>query len=458
MKKQINIYPKRSTFKFFLFVFALISTQVLFAQQTIWTALQKQGYDARSIAAGVDGTQTSFNLKRETKDPVKIDYSGHYFDLVLPTTLHRQYLRFQARGGDGITIYNGKDLNGGQGAFLDAIFPIGGGGIPAGSKIRFLVGGKGGDQSAGGGGTGVVYQAKGTSEWKLLMVAGGGGGAGGNTAGSPGELGTAGGQGGLYSSNYGGTNGSDGATRDDGGKPGKGILSAYHNNEPVGSKGNSWGFGGGGDKDFSGYHSVGGGGGGYSGGSAGADGGSSKDGGGGGGGGSYINDAMAINKAMVKNGTTSDSKDGYITFEFTDLSFINPVSIRPYVNHYRCLDNSAGSNTNFNNIQLWLCQDGNQNQAWSFDGTTIKWNPHPDKCLDLDHSITTNGNNIQLFACNDTEAQRWTYDKQTMQIRSGIDPDKCIDVSGGGTANGTNIQIWDCQDGNTNQQFIFKQM
>ena len=131
-----------------------------------------------------------------------VNYTGGHEDWVIPEGISE--ITFTAKGGDGgygrIATYvctfwddyfvNDCKGNGGQGATVVATFSvgIGEGQIPQGAIIRTVVGGAGQSRNdnicggtsyefgGGGGGTGVLYQAIGSEDWELLLVAGAGGG------------------------------------------------------------------------------------------------------------------------------------------------------------------------------------------------------------------------------------------------------------------------------------------
>ena len=218
--------------------------------------------------------------------------------------------------------------------------------------MRVIIGKKGATRTGqttsgcqGGGGTAVFVKKPNDTNWYLLMVAGGGGGAYSDccTDKNPGKQAKTsenGSSGNGFKGGDGGKDGFCGGAYEDPlngfnftkpansstyvGGPGAGAFGCDKaswpngNNDteslPTGTKGFSesdsegtWGFGGGGASGTSG-----GGGGGYSGGGYGSAYNS------GGGGGSYINSSMVIEKVLTANGTTSDTKDGYVKYKFTN--------------------------------------------------------------------------------------------------------------------------------------------
>jgi hypothetical protein len=132
-----------------------------------------------------------------------VNYSGTFYDFQVPNDLTLSQLVLSIRGGDGgyariddddpifgIDI-NTCRSNGGQGAYVSAVFNIGPGvgEIPYGSIIRFIIGESGNSYNknitwgtdftygGGGGGSAILFRAPGSSDWEILEVAGGGGGA-----------------------------------------------------------------------------------------------------------------------------------------------------------------------------------------------------------------------------------------------------------------------------------------
>ena len=127
-----------------------------------------------------------------------VNYNGTYQDFIVPGNAARIILNLKGGDGgkarvrysDGLAITNTCNADGGEGATVAATFAVGNGAgkIPAGSTIRFIVGGVGesgntnntfaGWQTGGGGGaTGILYKAPGMSNFEPLAIAGGGGGA-----------------------------------------------------------------------------------------------------------------------------------------------------------------------------------------------------------------------------------------------------------------------------------------
>jgi len=283
-------------------------------------------------------------------------------------------------GGDGGDANAGTNCyhNGGKGARIKGSFIITSASCASGiftmqpgGILRFIRGRKGTNgtedgqdfpRGFGGGGSAVLYQAPGTSNWLILLVAGAGGGAhadrgqigldcfggggfsasltengtngGGTYGGQGGSNGNGGKAGGLIPGDGGGGGGAF-SGGGDGSIPGLGGKQGFENGGSGGViyigavlfyGGN--GFGGGGAKNI-----AGGGGGGYSGG-----GGGSRDGyGAGGGGGSFVSPGAFNVEKMVMIGT--DLSDGGSVRISTSAGSNIIAPTRIFVN-----DNATGSN------------------------------------------------------------------------------------------------------------------
>ncbi|WP_422105423.1 BspA family leucine-rich repeat surface protein [Winogradskyella sp.] len=268
-----------------------------------------------------------------------------------------EILTFKIRGGDGgFAKVSDCVSGGGNGAIVEFTLTVGYGTneIPPGTKLRFIVGGKGTDQDrgdvsnvgargSGGGGTAVLAKLNDIpSDWEIIAVAGGGGGAYRGNAlgfcvddqdGQGGRSTTSGGSGHGTYGGVGGTNGEGGTGGGDstfgftdyagggGGAFSKGTgnnMVFGDNGDPMGgekglpsggdggwrsspSQNGGWGFGGGGAGD-----QGGGGGGGYSGGG----GGSELNNGGGGG--SYLNSTYTSNSSIAQGNHDSNTEHGWI--------------------------------------------------------------------------------------------------------------------------------------------------
>ncbi|MCB9306102.1 MAG: RICIN domain-containing protein [Lewinellaceae bacterium] len=399
----------------------------------------------------------------------KIESSGTPEEFRVPDNPDFKYLFLQAEGADGgqrhVKEIDGATrfrVAGGSGATITAIFEIGTGAdmIPPGATLRFIIGsqgetytGQGQTGSGGGGGTGILFRKPNDPDWHMLVVAGGGGGAYSNCCtekweGRQAETGENGGMG--------------GGDQYPGGTDGKNGWGYYNNTYGLGYR-NSWnatnsnadmklpntsalpkgygsgygfGFGGGGEHYSHNLVFSGGGGGGYSGGG----GGSNRHAGGGGG--SYVNPDMVRSEFRKANGTTTDTEDGFATYQFTNISDLYHT-IQFTHNTGQCLDDADGRTAVGTNIRVRSC-NGQNSQGWAFDGFVIKLEKDLDKCIDLDYSRTANGTNIQLWTCSSTQGQRWIYDGISKTIRSLVDQNKCLDVVIPDASSGSNVQLWDC--------------
>ncbi len=296
----------------------------------------------------------------------KLHYSGNYVDLKIPENTTFTHVEFSVAGGNGGKVYNLTEcstIEGGRGALVKGVFTLGNsvGNIPKGRVLRFVVGGKGEDNSgAGGGGGGGGSGIMDVANNRILVVAGGGGGSSAHSsifgcydyAGKNASLttsGTSGGSGGNHTF-AGGTNGNGGectgATPYGGGGGGafghalglNGVNYDIGGDEGTWGGGaggtaqsgsytvrkGGWGFGGGGagfsNSSISGYslNGAGGGGGGYSGGGAGNYGDRR-----GGGGGSYVETDSYSEFFQIKDG--NDTENGYVSYRFLNANDCNPT-------------------------------------------------------------------------------------------------------------------------------------
>ena len=284
----------------------------------------------------------------------RISYNGTYQDFKIPDDFVG-VIYFRMFGGDGGFADAQEDgsclFKGGAGAevYQELIVGDGDNEIPAGTTIRFIIGGKGESQGTnggtaivwyaggGGGGTGILaqfYEPNQGNYWLILSAAGGGGGGyakvflgcsgesshggsgvttrngenvddhEGGVHGSGGECSTdkkSGSGGGAFTDGYGAKDEED---------VGKAGWVGFGGGGPLGGKGGTssqdaakkggFGFGGGGVG-----HEAGGGGGGYSGGAADSY---------GGGGGSYVEEHYSVNHYLKEHPTTSDVKDGFVLY------------------------------------------------------------------------------------------------------------------------------------------------
>ena len=428
--------------------------------------------------------ESGTDITMETDGLRRIGATGQPEDFMVPFSGYK-YLTIYTEGADG-----GKKevkeawgttrftVNGGSGATIVGTYEIGTGDkqIPPGSFLRFFVGRKGPTRTgqttagcAGGGGTGVFVKRVDHPEWYLLQVSGGGGGAysnccGGKEEGRSAETSRDGGKGGGNNGGNGGTNGMNGETKLGGGG-GYGVFDSGcmwkgGDSDPTilpeladgdysylnqGGDNPQFGLGQSGSADIAGS-----GGGGYSGGGSGT--GYQA----GGGGGSYLNtEQMAIhNIVKIKNGTTLDTEDGYILYQFSNSIPDNAIHFAYNTN--KCIDDNHSSTSNGNNIQSYTC-NGSDAQKWYFNplDRTIHSKLNTAKCIDLSGGNTSNGANIQLWDCVSGNAnQFWVYNGLYKTIHSGVNSDKCFDAANGSaTTSNVNLQLWDCKYTNNNQKW-----
>jgi Ricin-type beta-trefoil lectin domain len=128
------------------------------------------------------------------------------------------------------------------------------------------------------------------------------------------------------------------------------------------------------------------------------------------------NNAMDLPGGNLSNGqqfqTWSRHGSENQLFEFDNGS--NQIKIRG-----KCLDLSAGSESNGNKIQIWDCQNGNQNQRFFFDGLYLKLWKNPNKCIDSNGGSSI-GAKIQIWDCNGTSGQRWVAGKNNFGTPFGV--------------------------------------
>lgn len=118
-----------------------------------------------------------------------------------------------------------------------------------------------------------------------------------------------------------------------------------------------------------------------------------------------------------------------------------------------CLDNTSGSATNNNKIELWTCNNGTA-QQWRpygynyLDGPL--YNAATGKCLDL------NGTNVVLYACTTNKAnQHWQWSTTGGLTRLyNVGANKCLDFAS--ATNGLAAAVKTCTGGTT-QQFVSAQ-
>jgi len=121
----------------------------------------------------------------------------------------------------------------------------------------------------------------------------------------------------------------------------------------------------------------------------------------------------------------------------------------------KCMDVAGGKT----NLQMWDCDDATEDNIRFIVPTEgsgqIRRASDISKCLDVASGGTENGNNIVIWECVDgNQNQQFTVPHSgTGNILWTLHPNKCLDVSGGGTDNGVNVQLWDCNKEEPKQQW-----
>ncbi|MDH6121767.1 hypothetical protein ABH930_002954 [Kitasatospora sp. GAS204A] len=113
----------------------------------------------------------------------------------------------------------------------------------------------------------------------------------------------------------------------------------------------------------------------------------------------------------------------------------------------KCLDDSGAGTADGNQIILWHC-DGGANQNWTLPGDgTIRT---LGKCLDAGGGGTAAGTYADLYTCDGQARQQWTGGNGTLvNPVSGL----CLDVFGGSSSDGTRIDLWTCGSAQANQRW-----
>ncbi|MFG3133198.1 ThuA domain-containing protein [Streptomyces tendae] len=110
----------------------------------------------------------------------------------------------------------------------------------------------------------------------------------------------------------------------------------------------------------------------------------------------------------------------------------------------KCVDVNGQSSTNGAKVQLWGCNNGD-NQKWTATGATLR---SMGKCLDVDAWGTANGTKVQLWDCHGGANQDWSVQSDGTIRNRGI----CLDTIGGSAADGTQLIINQC-DGRASQKW-----
>jgi len=131
------------------------------------------------------------------------------------------------------------------------------------------------------------------------------------------------------------------------------------------------------------------------------------------------------------------------------------VTVRPLHKTNYCIDQPAGTLSNFVQLQATFCEAGNKNQRLVYDRTTqqIKVTNNGVKCLDVYAFGSTDGSKVSIYDCNSEQNQKFLFNAADRSFRPMHAPNMCLDVppTGGG---GELLRIWTC-NGAANQQFNF---
>lgn len=119
----------------------------------------------------------------------------------------------------------------------------------------------------------------------------------------------------------------------------------------------------------------------------------------------------------------------------------------------KCIDNRNGSSLNGNSIQIWECNN-NQNQGWRDNDSRTGYyafrNAGVDKCID---AYRGSQQYVVLWTCDGSRDQsfivrRPTNSTEIYQFESTRWPGNCLDVRYNSTANGALIWLYPCHTGN----------
>lgn len=169
--------------------------------------------------------------------------------------------------------------------------------------------------------------------------------------------------------------------------------------------------------------------------------------------GKRIESAHAVHKRLVAWTVTMLSVVLVVVFGPAGSAAANPFGHQyARVDTNKCIDNRNGSSLNGNSIQIWECNN-NQNQGWQDNGTPDGYyafrNAGVGKCIDAYRGTqqyvvlwTCDGSSDQTFKVN-----RDRYDLEKYQFESTRWPGNCLDVRYNSTANGALIWLYPCHNG-----------
>ena len=139
----------------------------------------------------------------------------------------------------------------------------------------------------------------------------------------------------------------------------------------------------------------------------------------------------------------------YLTFGSSGIS--GSHTLAPQCATGSRLDDTGGSTTNGNKLQIWAATGG-PNQAWTFTnigGSNYTLQVNGAFCLDS-AGATTSGTAATIWSCESGNAnQSWTVTPVTggdtvKDANAGL----CLDVTAAGTANGTVVETYTCNGTN----------
>ncbi len=133
------------------------------------------------------------------------------------------------------------------------------------------------------------------------------------------------------------------------------------------------------------------------------------------------------------------------------ISTSQVYTLRSAVDSGHTIDVSAGASDNGTNIQLYQSNNTDA-QKFTFeknsDNTYTIKNRNSDKVLDVSGGVMDNGTNIQQYEQNNTCAQKWHVTKENgyYKIASACNNKYVLDLSAGIAKDGANIQLYRSND------------
>lgn len=122
-----------------------------------------------------------------------------------------------------------------------------------------------------------------------------------------------------------------------------------------------------------------------------------------------------------------------------------------------CLDDTNGSASNGNPVQIWKCL-GNANQQWEYvpslngvSGDYELMNSNG-KCLDDPSDATKNGTKVQIWACLGNPNQEWAARAVSGGFVEYVNANGlCLDNTSNAKKDGNRVQVWACNGGAAQQ-------